>query len=180
MATGVQEMWDCGVLVITVFYKKDTAGPKQEGGKQLILEMAPYLNRLRISTTEETFQPEISPLKTLAPLNVAPIFVTEDVSQVLRSLPRKEVAPANILFRLVTLDKFHVDKFPSNAAAPWNIFDISVTWLVSHPDRSSLKVFLPWNNPAMSVTFPTHHEFMGQPYFCAMLHPLLLVQSKAM
>jgi hypothetical protein len=142
--------------------------------------MTPYLNALVMSVTDDTCQPEISPLKTLAPLNIAPIFVTEDVSQELRPPPRKEVAPANILLRFFTLVKFHVDKFPSNEVHPLNIFDTSVTWLISHPDRSSLKVVLPWNNPDISVMFPIiHHEFMGHPYVCAMLHSLLSVQPRA-
>ena len=39
-----------------------------------------------------------------------------------------------------------------------------ITLDVSQPDMSSLKVASPKNRRDMSVTFPTHHEFIGEPY----------------
>jgi len=89
-----------------------------------------------MSSTELTFQPDMSVLKADALQNIKPILATEVVSQPDMSALKAD-APQNIYSMSVTELTSQPDMFALNDQALENIYCMSVTELTSQPSISS-------------------------------------------
>ena len=113
---------------------EETSQPERSPLKEEASQNMPFM-----SVTEETSQPERSPLKALAVANMPSMLVTEETSQPVR-LPSKEAELLNMLLVLLTFDR-------SGASVAWYTMveaELNALCMVVHSVSPHCSMDLSW------------------------------------
>ena len=126
----------CGRISPTLQPEAVSSSNTTNHGPRFCSKASAFLNMLLIVVTDETFQPEMSPLKEEARSNIQPMLVTMDVSHVERPSPVKLGANWNIPCMFLTFEVSQPERSPVKFVALRNISCMFLTFEVSQPERS--------------------------------------------